>query len=68
MDADWAALNAAQQAALILWFPVAGYIALRIAWISGDRRWPLPLAIGLVLLCACGGAAVLTLILGDIRT
>lgn len=66
MNADWAALNAAQQAAMIIWIPLALVLGWRIATWTLDRRWPLPLVIIGTLVMAFGGAGVLIMVLGDV--
>lgn len=66
MNADWAALNAAQQAAMIIWAPLALVLGWRIATWTLDRRWPLPLVIIGTLVMAFGGAGVLIMVLGDV--
>jgi len=66
MDAEWAALNAAQQAALVIWTPLSLILGWKIATYAMDRRWPGILFVLLIIVASAGGAAVLILMLGGV--
>lgn len=65
-NADWAALNAAQQAALIVW--CAGWLLFTFMMIlrGFQRNWPMLLVFVLLVLSGSAGAAVLILALGAV--
>lgn len=66
MDAEWAALNAAQQAALIVWFPVAFFLMFRMVNRSFARNWPMPLVFAGIMIFAAAGAVMIILVLGSV--
>lgn len=66
MNADWAALNAAQQAAMIIWIPLALVLGWKIVTLTLDRRWPLPLVFVGTFVMVTAGVAALILMLGEV--
>lgn len=66
MDAEWAALNAAQQAALIAWIPLASLIMYRTAIRTLRHGWSILMIFTMLLIVAFGGVALIIMALGGI--
>lgn len=68
MDADWAALNAAQQAAFLVAAPLWLILGVKIFMYAVQRRMPALLMIFLYAVAATGVTGILILVLGEVPT
>jgi hypothetical protein len=66
MDADWAALNAAQQAALLVAVPLWLFVGWKIFMFAVQRKMPMLLLIVVYAVAAFGATAILILMLGEV--
>jgi hypothetical protein len=66
MNAEWAALNAAQQAALLVAAPLWLFVGWKIFMFAVQRKMPVLLLIVVYAVASLGATAILILVLGEV--